>query len=108
MPQKFLELKDKFSKSRLLLRAIGEKSNVEIEPKEQTILVDATESIPGVLCSSVPGAGGRDALYCIVLSDNARIRVESLWSSWSKSYGIDVCPLILTNCGKQEGIRHEL
>lgn len=87
----------------MLLKDLGEKSLVEIEPDNQTILADATQSLPGVLCSGVPGAGGVDAVYAICLT-GARKSVELLWSEWYDQRR--VCPLLLTadNCDSRVGI----
>lgn len=49
-----------------------------------------------MLCAGVPGAGGIDALYALVLSPNARQRVELIWSNWNGLGEInEVCPLML-------------
>ena len=84
----FLDLKEKFSVARCLLREMGQNSNEEIEPMQQTILADATESVPGVLCAGVPGAGGVDAMYAIVFSSGSQRSVqdavEMVWSSWDQ------------------------
>ena len=57
---------------------------MDIEPDCQTALVDATQALPGVLASGVPGAGGEDALFALVLSPSARQRVEALWTQWAQ------------------------
>lgn len=67
---------------------------MEIEPDSQTALADATEALPGVVAAGVPGAGGQDALFAIVLSAAAREGVERLWSTWSEQ-SVQVCPLLL-------------
>lgn len=98
-----------FQQARLLLKYIGENSNVEIEPSEQTQLADATLGLPGVLAAGVPGAGGNDALFCIVINPKVRENVENLWSTWNdfttKTFGYSrfVCPLMLHS--ENEGIK---
>ena len=86
---------------------MGDSCGADIEPEDQTILADATESISGVLCASVPGAGGNDALYAITLSKESRNNVELLWSQWGQVDGIPservVCPLILKAATLSEG-----
>ena len=77
---------------------MGDNAGVGIEPDSQTALVDRTESLGGVLCAGVPGAGGNDAIFSIVLSTAARDNVERVWSSWETSmrgrqHGTVVCPL---------------
>ncbi len=80
---------------------MGEHANVGIEPPSQTVLIDATEKLPGVVCSGVPGAGGVDAIFAIVLSPGARIGVELMWSQWNSvdtsaaQVKNTVCPLLL-------------
>jgi phosphomevalonate kinase len=96
---------------------MGDCAGVGIEPAEQTRLADATESLPGVLCSGVPGAGGVDAIFAIVLSATARSRVEQMWSQWgagarsgsdSTSSDSVVCPLMLhAEGGVLAGVRSE-
>ena len=83
---------------------MGESANTDIEPAEQTILANKTCEINGVLCSGVPGAGGIDAIYAIVLSKKSRENVELMWSTWGLSEdtiqlskGCRVCPLLLTS-----------
>jgi phosphomevalonate kinase len=94
-----LELKSNFFNARKLLREMGERSEQPIEPAQQSAVIDATECVPGVLCSGVPGAGGVDAIFAITLSKKSRDRVERLWSKWHKSSDNEhrpmVCALVL-------------
>lgn len=79
-------------------------AGVPIEPPVQTKLVDATSALPGVLCAGVPGAGGVDAVFAIVVHPDAEDGVRDLWASWrvesadtkSEGEGAVVCPLLLT------------
>lgn len=125
--ESFLQLYKLFAKSRQLLRSIGEAAGVPIEPTCQTALIDATMKVEGVLCAGVPGAGGIDALFALVLcpvdgnnravGTDARARVESVWANWgpaSEGYrlttdsNIDkVCPLLLhaAGCGTDTGVQ---
>jgi len=101
-------------------RAIGVAAGVPIEPSEQQALADATCALPGVLAAGVPGAGGYDALFCILaeadsldggaasegatagearstctgVDGSIRAAVESLWLRWP---GGGLTPLLLTN-----------
>jgi hypothetical protein len=61
------ELRDAFAVSRRLLRAVGEAVGEPVEPQPQTALADATAAVAGVVAAGVPGAGGYDALYAVVL-----------------------------------------
>ncbi|KAI9252638.1 phosphomevalonate kinase [Sporodiniella umbellata] len=80
-----------FDHVRLLLRKMGSNSDVPIEPEEQTELLDACMQVPGVVMAGVPGAGGYDAIFCIVLSKEAKQRVRDVWKSWEK---LSVGPLL--------------
>lgn len=85
------------TRARSLLKRMGECAGVGIEPDDQTRLANATELVPGVLCAGVPGAGGVDAVFCLVLTPTAREKVELLWSTWKDVSGAPaiVCPLML-------------
>ena len=117
------------------MREMGTAAGVEIEPVQQTQLADQTEGLSGVLCAGVPGAGGNDAIFAIVLSVKARTRVESMWSEWGTAgtgsgsgsgtgsvsgtgsgsgtgsvggVGTVVCPLLLkAEGGMKSGVRPE-
>ncbi|KAF9913652.1 phosphomevalonate kinase [Lobosporangium transversale] len=80
-----------FSTVRGYLREMSRLSEVPIEPAEQTRLLDACLAVPGVLMAGVPGAGGYDAIFCIVLSDESRKAVESVWSGFKE---MNVGPLL--------------
>ncbi|CEO97810.1 phosphomevalonate kinase [Plasmodiophora brassicae] len=76
-----------FEAIRRNMKAMGEQCSVGIEPDSQTMLLDKTMSVPGVLCAGVPGAGGYDAAFALCLGEHgtARARLASLWSSWPGS-----------------------
>lgn len=95
-----IQLRETFLKIRSYLRTMSEKAKVDIEPKSQTELLDATMSLNGVLFAGVPGAGGYDAIFCITFGDETRSRVEQFWTSYSKFI---VCPLLLNECS--EGLK---
>lgn len=97
------------------MRQMGSEAGVEIEPPSQTLLADKTETLPGVLCAGVPGAGGNDAIFAITLSSKARSGVEEMWSQWGSGpelgvgAGCVVCPLLLNaEGGLNSGVRSEL
>lgn len=71
-----------FQAARASLKRMGELAGVGIEPPSQTELVDATIKLPGVLAAGVPGAGGNDAIFALVIGEEARQQVENLWSTW--------------------------
>lgn len=64
-----LQMSDMIKTIRRYLRLMSEKSGVPIEPPEQTRLLDACSSVPGVIGGVVPGAGGYDAICLVVLTD---------------------------------------
>ncbi|KAG5183660.1 Phosphomevalonate kinase [Tribonema minus] len=105
------KLRDAFVQMRALLREMGDAAGVPIEPPEQTALANATAALPGVLCSGVPGAGGVDAIYAIVVHPSAASAVQDLWASWQtvSSTGTTdaqrpaVCPLLLRATGAALG-----
>ncbi|KAF9198762.1 phosphomevalonate kinase [Haplosporangium sp. Z 27] len=77
-----IQIHQEFSSVRNYLREMSHLSEVPIEPEEQTRLLDACLTVPGVLMAGVPGAGGFDAIFCIVLSDESREGVERVWSNY--------------------------
>lgn len=89
--QKMKQLATDFLKVRAHLQEMGSLSDVPIEPKEQTRLLDACMDIEGVVMAGVPGAGGYDAIFCIVISQDAKAQVHSLWQSWKE---LNVGPLL--------------
>ena len=66
-----------------------------------------------MLCAGVPGAGGNDAIFAIIVSNFAREQLEDMWSRWSvnglgRSFGTTVCPLVLSaDQGVSAGVRIE-
>ncbi|KAG5440398.1 hypothetical protein PCK2_000531 [Pneumocystis canis] len=64
------------------LKMIGIQVNVPIEPPSQTSLLDKCIDIPGVLGVGIPGAGGYDAIFCIIIEQSdaekeiSRIKIE--------------------------------
>jgi phosphomevalonate kinase len=50
------ELRGRFLHARRLLKTMGDKSGVAVEPDQQSRLLDATMALPGVLIAGVPGA----------------------------------------------------
>ncbi|XP_065018550.1 phosphomevalonate kinase, peroxisomal-like isoform X1 [Musa acuminata AAA Group] len=77
-----------FLEIRLHMREMGKAAGVPIEPESQTRLLDATMNLDGVLLAGVPGAGGFDAVFAIILGDAS----DSVGKTWS-SHG--VLPLLV-------------
>ncbi|KAG0164849.1 phosphomevalonate kinase [Apophysomyces sp. BC1034] len=82
--QKMVALVNDFGRVRELLRKMSRLSGVPIEPEEQTRLLDACMEVEGTIMAGVPGAGGYDAIFCIVLSDVAKRNVRRVWAEWAE------------------------
>ena len=52
---------------------------LQIEPAEQTRVLDATMALPGVVFAGVPGAGGHDAVFAVVIGKRSWEGVDSCW-----------------------------
>jgi len=73
------------------MRKMGELSGLPIEPRQQSELLDASIVIPGVVGGGVPGAGGYDAIWLLIIDREETIReVEDVWSAMK---GLRVTPL---------------
>ncbi|KAG1354236.1 phosphomevalonate kinase, peroxisomal [Cocos nucifera] len=83
-----LGARDAFLEIRCHMQQMGKAADVPIEPESQTQLLDATMNMEGILLAGVPGAGGYDAIFAIILGEasNAVIR---FWSS------VGVLPLLV-------------
>jgi phosphomevalonate kinase len=82
---------------------MGKKADVPIEPPSQTELLDATQLVEGVLLAGVPGAGGYDAICCVISDDgdgeeSTFHRLINMWEQRSER----VCPLLARE--ESEGI----
>jgi len=88
------------------LRKVGELADVPVEPSEQQALCDATLShVPGVLACGVPGAGGFDAVFALVLGKDAAKQLETFWENYSSSSGESkICPLLLRESKGNAGV----
>ncbi|KAK1923300.1 ribosomal protein S5 domain 2-type protein [Papiliotrema laurentii] len=73
------------------LQQMSARSDVPIEPAEQTRLLDTCSRLPGVLGGTVPGAGGYDAIVLLVIdAPHVVAAVERTWAEWRE---MSVCPL---------------
>ena len=78
-------------------------SEVPIEPPSQTRLLDACSACPGVLGGGVPGAGGFDAVFFLVIDTPVVVQgVEEIWLEWKE---MSVCPLLARQ--SDGGLRRE-
>ncbi|KAI7908196.1 ribosomal protein S5 domain 2-type protein [Cokeromyces recurvatus] len=89
--EEIISLVNDFNHVRSLLQTMSKLSDVPIEPEEQTRLLDASTHVPGVVMAGVPGAGGYDAIFCIVLSEQSKQNVYKVWESWKE---LNIGPLL--------------
>lgn len=94
----FYRLHQTTQQIRNLMRRMGDLAGVEIEPQQQTHLLDQSIEQAGVVGGGVPGAGGYDAIWLLVCSppglpyeQQPLRRVESVWSNFGES---NVTPLL--------------
>nr|CAD1845146.1 unnamed protein product [Ananas comosus var. bracteatus] len=83
-----LGARNAFVEIRSHMRQMGNAAGVPIEPESQTQLLDTTMEMEGVLLAGVPGAGGFDAVFAIILGE-ASNAVAKAWSS------LGVLPLLV-------------
>lgn len=93
--------------SRELVRAMGSRSDVPIEPESQTELIDALSGVEGVYGGVVPGAGGFDAVSLLVKDDGETVaRLERFLEEWSAKKKDSKAKLLGVK-GELEGVRVE-
>ncbi|KAI5480837.1 phosphomevalonate kinase [Pseudohyphozyma bogoriensis] len=80
----FFSAREHILATRKNMREMGELSGVPIEPPEQTRLLNACSDIPGVIGAGVPGAGGYDAIWVLVIGEKAEKDVEVLLRGWTE------------------------
>lgn len=80
------EIRAAVARARALIRDMGARSGVPIEPDSQAALLDAlTAEVDGVYAGVVPGAGGFDALALLVRDDqDTERRVRQFLADWSR------------------------
>lgn len=64
--QDYADLRRRISDIRRLIQEMSTQTGVPIEPKEQTALIDAVSTLPGVIGGVAPGAGGYDAVALLI------------------------------------------
>ncbi|KAG1878118.1 ribosomal protein S5 domain 2-type protein [Suillus subalutaceus] len=94
----FYDLHQTTQRIRNLMRRMGDLAGVEIEPEQQTHLLDQSIEQAGVVGGGVPGAGGYDAIWLLICSppnlpdeQQPLRRVETVWSTFNES---NVTPLL--------------
>ncbi|OLY82701.1 putative phosphomevalonate kinase [Smittium mucronatum] len=78
---------------RRLMKRMGDLSGVPIEPDQQTSLIDKCLLFPGVVMAGVPGAGGFDAIYCIVINESTRYDLVNSYI-FKENSELTVTPLV--------------
>ena len=74
------------------MQTLSTLSSVPIEPPTQSRLLDACSALPGVVGGGVPGAGGYDAIWLLVVDQPGVVSaVEDLWEGYEE---VKVCPLV--------------
>ncbi|OQO05728.1 hypothetical protein B0A48_09821 [Cryoendolithus antarcticus] len=99
-----------FSAIRELIREMGEKSEVPIEPPAQTKLLDACEAVEGVVGGIVPGAGGYDAIALLIQDKQSTVKaLKDLLDSWKfKGEGVGGGKVSMLGVREEmEGVRLE-
>lgn len=81
--QLFCALRAAFLEVRAFLRAMGTAAGVAIEPPAQQALCDDSMQSRGVLLSGVPGAGGDDAIFALLLDKLAAPELEARWERFA-------------------------
>ncbi|KAJ1694691.1 hypothetical protein LUZ63_011389 [Rhynchospora breviuscula] len=76
-----LDTREVFLQIRHFLREMGKAAGVPIEPELQTQILDLTMDTEGVLFTGVPGAGGFDAVFAVVLGDAHHNPIISTWTT---------------------------
>ncbi|KFY44947.1 hypothetical protein V495_03179, partial [Pseudogymnoascus sp. VKM F-4514 (FW-929)] len=100
------EIRKAFGAIRELIREMGEKSGVPIEPAQQTALLDRLAGVEGVVGGVVPGAGGHDAVSLLVREGEETLeRVRGAVAEWSQKGEGRV--RLLGVKGEMEGVRVE-
>ena len=80
--RQFIKVRDAFAVARVLLKRMGVEAGVEIEPDQQTTLLEATLQGDGVLAAGCPGAGGYDAIFALTLSEASREALAKTWQGF--------------------------
>lgn len=88
---------------RKILKVLTNETQTPIEPDAITKILDEMENFPGVLIAGAPGAGGFDALFCILLDESCYQGLESYLLSYKD---LNMSPLLTRE--DKIGIRVEI
>ncbi|KZS98342.1 Phosphomevalonate kinase [Sistotremastrum niveocremeum HHB9708] len=101
-----IALHDTTERIRKNMRHMGELADVPIEPLQQTRLLDLSTAVPGVVGGGVPGAGGFDAIWLLVLETADGTVEKAVQTVWSTIYDMSVTPLLARE-SLERGVRSE-
>lgn len=83
--QALIDVRNSLRSIRAGMRELGNRAGVPIEPPEIGGLIKKiSDSIPGLVGGSIPGAGGFDAFYLIYLSPTRSRSLPQLWDEIHK------------------------
>ncbi|VVB65691.1 Phosphomevalonate kinase [Candidatus Gugararchaeum adminiculabundum] len=94
-----LKFHSSFVSGRELLKELGEKSGVAIEPQELSGLIEIAEG-RGAFCAKLPGAGGGDSVVAICFSKEGQASVRSAWKK------LGITPIDVS--ASSEGVKKDL
>jgi phosphomevalonate kinase len=85
---------------------MGDQAAVPIEPTSQTQVLEESLTVDGVLLAGVPGAGGYDAICCVIADDGEGdgSTFQQLLEVWKREK-VPICPLLARE--ERSGIRFE-
>jgi len=75
------------------LRQIGILTGVPIEPDVQGRILDRSVSLNGVIGGGIPGAGGYDALWLLIIDVGDEQVLKSVEALWATSESLQITPL---------------
>lgn len=83
--QALIDVRNSLRSIRAGMRELGQRAGVPIEPPEIGGLIKKiSDTIPGLVGGSIPGAGGYDAFYLIYLSPTNSRSLSQLWDEIHK------------------------
>lgn len=83
--QALIDVRNSLRSIRAGMRELGHRAGVPIEPPEIGGLIkEISDTIPGVVGGSIPGAGGYDAFYLIYISPQQSRSLPQLWEDIHK------------------------
>ncbi len=94
------EFKENFDKSRIAAKKLGLAANVGIEDEEVTKIIEESKK-NGAFVARTHGAGGRDSLAAICISNE---KMHTLKEYWKKLEGLEVIEIRVQNNGLMQNV----